>query len=400
MTEILENIEITGQDHQGRGIVRNNDKVIFVENALPGEICDIEITKNNKKYQEAKAVRFVKKIQQSVTCPYYKECGGCNILHQKYEDQLQFKEKKLKEILKKFAGIEIDLEKIIFDKEKEYRNKIVLHNLGLYQKKSHNTIKVESCLLVHPKINEIIKRLQEFSKNSNNIIEEVMIRVGNSGETLLKITGKVHKASIKEYFQDIDVLILNSQLLSNKDSITDKIFDKKFKLSADSFYQVNRFVTPKLYKLVIETLKNKNIKTVLDLYCGVGTISLLVSSYVQKVIGIEVVKSAIENANNNKTLNNIENVEFIHGKVEDHIEKIKEVDAVIVDPPRKGLDQKTINTLLKLEPQHLIYVSCDPVTLARDLNILKEKYSIDSVTPTDMFPNTYHIECACVLKLK
>lgn len=398
MENILENIEITGQDHQGRGVARINDKIIFVEGALPGDLCTIKITKDNKKYQEGEAVSFDIKNQRTPMCPYYKNCGGCNTLHQEYINQLHFKETKLKEILKKFANIDINLNPIIYDKETGYRNKITLHDLGLYQKKSHDTVKIEECLLVHPKINEIIKRLQEYSKNLEKTIKETMIRTGNKDEVILKITGEVDETNLKNYFQDIDVLVLNDKIISKKTTIQDQIFDKTFQISADSFYQVNRFLTPKLYEVVINYLKEKNIKTLLDLYCGVGTISLLVSPYVEQVTGIEVVKSAIENANKNKEINNISNTTFILGKVEDNIEKFKEIDAIIVDPPRAGLDSKTKDAILNLKPEHLIYVSCDPVTLARDLKELKETYQIESITPVDMFPNTYHVESVTILK--
>ena len=391
----IKDVLITGQDHQGRGIAKLNDKIIFIENALPKEICDIEITKETKKYYEARVNNWKIKKQAEVECPYYKQCGGCSILHQKYKDQLRFKEKKVKELLKKFAGIDIKLNPILFDSNLYYRNKITLHNLGLYQKKTRKTVKITACLLVHPKINEIIERLQTYSKTSDNIIEYTQIRVSNQNEVLLDISGKIQKRSFLKMFDDIDVLKLNGKIITEKKSITDCILDKKFKISAESFYQVNRFQTSKLYEQVIQVFRKQNI--VLDLYCGTGTISLLVAPFVKKVIGIEEVTEAIDDAIENAETNQIYNVQFIRRKVEEYIDNFQEIDAIIVDPPRAGLDVKTIQTMLKIKPQTIVYVSCDPATLARDLNILKEEYALESVTPVDMFPNTYHVECVCVL---
>ena len=399
MTE-FKDIEIIGQDHKGRGIAKIDEKVIFVDRTLPGEVCDIEITKENKKFLEAKAVSFKKNLKEEVICPYYDKCGGCDILHQKYNEQLKFKESKLKDILKKFAGIDIKLNDIVFDEQFYYRNKITLHNLGLFQRKSKTPVMIDNCMLVHPKINEIIKRLQEYSKCSNNIMDEVMIRVSNQDEVLLSVVGKITKKRFLSAFSDITVIVINNQVFTDKDYITDKIHDKVFKISSKSFYQVNRYVTEKLYDEVVEFYKNNNHSKVLDLYCGTGTISLLVAPFVDYVTGIEIVSDAVINANDNKELNKVNNVEFINGKVEDYIDKFTNIDGIIVDPPRSGLDNKTIGNILKISPKSIVYVSCDPITLARDLNILKDVYDIISVTPVDMFPNTYHVESVSILKLR
>jgi len=397
MKEILENVKVVGQDHKGRGIVKVNRMPIFVEEALKDEICTVEVIKETSKYKEGKVIE--KKISHSIKpkCPYYGICGGCHLQHQRYEEQLKFKESKVKEVLKKFAGIELPLNPIIHDQEWGYRNKVTLHNLGFYQKNSKQVVPIKKCLLVNEKINEIMERLQEHSKNSNQIMEEAVIRVTNKEEVLLNVSGKIHKKTLQKQFSDIDVLIANNTKLKKQDYVTDELLGKRFKISSDSFYQVNRFVTSKLYEQVINVFKNQKRKTVLDLYCGTGTISLLVAPYAERVIGIEVIQDAIKNANDNKVLNKIENVEFICGKVEDYIEKFEEIDATIVDPPRAGLDSKTVTAILKIKPQTVVYVSCDPVTLARDLKALKEEYEIIKITPVDMFPNTYHVECVCVL---
>ena len=399
MTE-YKDIKIIRQDHKGRGIAKVDERIIFVDNALPEEVCDIEIIKESKKFLEAKAVSFKKNLKQEVLCPYYDKCGGCNVLHQKYQEQLKFKENKLKDILKKFAGLDLKLNDIIYGEEYHYRNKITLHNLGLYQKKSKTPVIIDRCLLVHPKINEVIKRLQDYSRQSNNIMDEVMIRVSNQDEVILSVTGKINKKKFLSVFSDVTVLVINNQVFTDKDYITDKIHNKLFKISSKSFYQVNRYVTEKLYNEVINFYKNNKHSKVLDLYCGTGTISLLVAPFVDYVTGIEVISDAVNNANSNKELNKVNNVEFINGKVEDYIDKFVDIDGIIVDPPRSGLDNKTIGNILKISPKSIVYVSCDPITLARDLNILKDVYDIISVTPVDMFPNTYHVESVSILKLR
>jgi len=397
MNEIVENVKIIGQDHKGRGIAKIEDKITFIEHVLPNEICDIKMVKETKKYNEAKVIEWKKSVHEKVLCPYFENCGGCDILHQKYEEQLKFKEQKVKEILEKFAKVKIPLNPIIYEDPYFYRNKIILHNLGLYKKKSNCVIPIKKCMLVDERINQMITMLQEYSKNSNDIIEEAKIRVSSEGEILLDITGKIQAKKLHNLFEHVDVLIINKKFITEKKTIIDKIHGMQFKISSASFYQVNRFVTSKLYDKVLEIYKDTKMETVLDLYCGTGTISLLVAPFVKKVIGIEVIKEAVEDANENKKLNDIKNVEFICGKVEDYIETFENIDAIIVDPPRTGLDNKTLHTILKIKPKYITYVSCDPVTLARDINVLKEDYNILEVTPVDMFPNTYHVECVSVL---
>ena len=199
-------------------------------------------------------------------------------------------------------------------------------------------------------------------------------------------------------FNDIDVIYINNQLVSKKEYIKEKLFDKYFYVSNHSFFQVNTYMTEKLYELVINKIKNEHYKNALDLYCGTGTIGILISDYVDKVTGIEEVKDAVEDANRNKELNNVDNINFICGKVEDNIDSFKDIDLVIVDPPRSGLDNKTREQLLKINPIRIIYVSCDPATLMRDLNDLSKNYNIKEITPVDMFPRTYHCESITVLE--
>jgi len=391
-------VEITSQDHFGRGVARVDDKVVFVDGALPGEVCEIEIRKTKKKVCEAKVKEKYKTKSIDVMCPYYKECGGCDLMHQEYLEQGKFKEKEIRNLFHKFSNVDIDVLPIISGPSIHYRNKLVLHNLGLYQKQSHDVTKIEECLLVHPKINEIIKRILAYKEEFGGKFKEVMIRVSNLDEVLLSVDGSIDLEKFLSKFKDITCLVINDQVLTRRDSIYDKIGNFTFAISKNSFYQVNRFLTEALYNEVIKHFKDKKIENVLDLYCGVGTMTQLASPYVAHVTGIEIVEDAIKSANIRKKENGCKNVDFICGKVEDFIDSFSKMDAIIVDPPRSGLDKKTVETLLKIEADMVIYVSCDPVTLARDVSILKEKYEVKSVQPVDMFPNTHHVESVALLR--
>lgn len=370
-------VQIEKLDHYGRGITRINNKICFVENALPGELVKIKITKENKKYYLAEVVNIIKKSPHRITppCPYIKECGGCFLQHLSYEEELKFKQEKVKEAIEKFAKVNKDLVKeIIYDKPYNYRNKITLHEknkvIGLYQKTTKNIIPIKKCLLIDDRLNEELKNLSPLGK------EEIILKIGNKTKEIISP-------------------------LNNKKYIISYIKDKKYQVSEKSFFQVNSIITEKLYDEIKEVIKKKNSKNILDLYCGTGTIGIYISDIVDKVLGIESCKEAIIDANINKKLNNVTNCTYQQGKVEDLTRKItKEYDTAIVDPPRKGLDKKVVDKLLEITPSTIIYISCDPVTLSRDLNLLKEKYKIEYIRPYNMFPRTYHVECLCILNLQ
>jgi len=243
-----------------------------------------------------------------------------------------------------------------------------------------------------------MERLQEHSKNSNQIMEEAVIRVTNKEEVLLNVSGKIHKKTLQKQFSDIDVLIANNTKLKKQDYVTDELLGKRFKISSDSFYQVNRFVTSKLYEQVINVFKNQKRKTVLDLYCGIGTIGIYIHELVEKVLGIEIVLDAISDANYNKELNHVNNVSFLCGNVSKYIKTLTgKYDLVIIDPPSGGLAKKALEELLRIKAQTIIYISCNKLTFIRDLKLLEELYKVDSIRLFDMFPNTKHVECVCVL---
>lgn len=395
------NVKIEKLDHFGRGIANINNKICFVENALPNEIVSIEIIKETKKYYLAKVVDFTLKSPFRIVekCPYYHECGGCALEHLAYDKENEFKRRKVQELLAKFAKINPTLiNETIYSNEYNYRNKVTFHgdnnSFGYYKRDSKELIKIENCPLLDKRLNEILKLCQ----NKNSDIKELLIRINNSStETIVKATGHLNNESIIK--DKVDVLIVNDKYLTSKKKIITNIGQKNYYLSADSFFQVNKTLTEKLYDKVKEQVEKAKPNKLLDLYCGTGTIGIYVSEFAKEIIGVDYAKSNIEDANENKKLNNITNITFINDKVENVIDTFNDIDMIIVDPPRAGLDQKTINNIERLSPKQLIYVSCDPATLARDLNLLTN-YEVKEATPFNMFPRTYHVETVCTLEYK
>lgn len=364
----IENVKIENLDHLGRGIARIDNKITFIEKALTGEIVNIKIISNNKKYNEAMITKIIKKSKnrRKAPCPYYDLCGGCDLMHMSYEEELKFKRDKVINILKKYANIDINPEIISCDNEFNYRNKITLHyknnKFGFYKNKTNEVIEIDKCLIAKDKINDILNKKSLFEKNKNIILRT------NDKKVIYK----------------------------KDDSLIKQINNYKFKISLNSFFQVNDYICSKLFNLIDNYIEKD--EKVLDLYSGVSTLSIVSSKNASKVIGIESNKSASVDAIYNIELNHLNNVEAVHSKVEDIIESIKRsFDTLIIDPPRKGMDNLTINFILNNIFKKIVYVSCDPMTLARDLNILKKKYVIKDFKILDMFPNTHHVECVCVL---
>ena len=394
-------VKIEKLDNFGRGITYINNKICFVDGALEGEVVDINIVTDKKKYQEASVVDYLKVSDKRVKedCPFSKVCGGCDLNHISYSDENDFKKDKIKQLVEKYTSVSSNLVKdIVFDDRDNYRNKIVLHGdkgIGLYKKSSNSIVCIDKCILVDSKINNIIKVLNRVNKS----IREATIKVSNdSKEIMVEIKGDV--LDTYELINTVDVLIINGEYLSGKKQIINPIGNKKYYESNESFFQVNKTLTEKLYDEALDVVKEDRPDNVLDLYCGTGTIGIYVSDYCKKIIGVDYNKSNILDANKNKELNNCNNIEFICDKVENQIDKFNNIDIVIVDPPRAGLDPKTKDYLKKIGSKKIIYISCDPVTLMRDINDLSDSYSVKFIKPFNMFPRTYHVECVCVLEGK
>lgn len=392
-------------DHFGRGIITMDGKKVFVENALLEDEVTVSIVNEKKNYSVGKTdeIKKLSPLRKKSFCEYCSSCGGCDIGELIYNEQLKFKYEKVSDVVSRYLDSNIKINPIIYSNDLNYRNKITLHvdgkKIGLYKKNSNEIIEIKECFLVNAKINDLIERVSDFVKMSNSSLKEVVIKNTDLDENMLVFKGNIDKEEVLSSFRNVKSIFINDVCIKDR-FIKEKLGDNEFLLSKNSFFQVNKYNTINLYNKVLEYVKERNPKTVLDLYCGTGTIGIYVSKYASNIVGIEQVDDAIESANNNKKINNIENIDFLCGKVEDYIDNFKNIDLVITDPPRSGMSKKTMESVLKIRPKDIIYVSCDVMTLIRDLNILKEYYDILELTPVDMFPNTYHVECVCVLKLK
>ena len=394
-------VKIEKLDNFGRGITYLNNKICFVENAYPEEIVEIEIVKENKKIIEAKTIKVITKSNNRVEskCPYSNICGGCNFSNLKYEEELIYKTEKVKDLISKYTGLNNIVEDTNYINEYNYRNKIILHGknnkLGLYEENTNNIVEINECLLVNNKINEIIKILKE----ENISIEEALIKTSNDEkEVLVSIKGKIN--NIDKLKDKCTVLIINDELKTTNSSIITNIGKYKFYESEKSFFQINKDLTEKLYDEALKIVEKVKPNKLLDLYCGTGTIGIYVSEFSNEIIGIDYNKSNINDANKNKELNNLNNISFICDKVENQIDNFKDIDMIIVDPPRKGLDQKTKEYLNIIKAKHLVYISCDLITFSRDINDLLENYEVEYIKPFNMFPKTYHCESIAVLERK
>lgn len=403
-------VEIEKLDHQARGIAHINEKIVFVENALPLEKVKVRIEKENKKIMEAVVMEYITRSKDRVesSCHYYKECGGCDLLHLSYEKQLIYKENKIKEIMNRYAELDEKLIKSIVPSPNQYnyRNKITLkvkNKIGYYKKKSYEIVEIENCLLANKKINEIIKQVSKISIPSS--INELVIRSINEDEVSLTIYLQ-QKENIDNFinklnnnFNSIKIILENKTLKeTGKSNIIGRLDKYDYQMSQTAFFQVNTQQTINLYDKIKQYVKDFNTPTTLDLYCGTGSIGIYISEYASKVIGVEINSEAIENAKINAKNNKIENIEFLAGDAKTVLSQNNySADLVIVDPPRSGLDLDVVIDIIKINPKDIIYVSCDPITLARDLKLFSNKYKVIEITPFDMFPNTYHVEC--VVKL-
>ena len=393
--------KVINQNNEGLGIIKNNEKIVFVPFSLPEEIVDYEIIKENKKYDEGKLLN-IKNVcyeRQDVKCPYYFNCGGCDLMHQKYEYQLKFKVNKVINNLKHISNIEINNIDIESDNEFNYRNHITLSvssdKIGFYKNHTNEIVDIDYCFISNDKINKVLKEIREFiNKYKNNNIDRISIKTYN--EILINIeSNNFNLISEFKEFVSFDSLYVNGNYCLKKRYVTANLGKYKYNVSSKDFFQKNTKMTVKLYSYV-KSLLNKD-ENILDLYCGSGGIGIFVSDKVKSVLGIEIIEDAINNAKENALINNVNNIKFICGKVEDNLDNIKNIDTIIVDPPRVGLKRSAIDDILKINANRIIYVSCNSVTLARDLNYLKDSYKIEDIRLFDLFPNTHHVECVVLL---
>lgn len=359
-------VKIEKLDYYGRGITHIDGKVCFIPNALEDEEVEIEIVEDKKKYMIGKITKFISTSNKRIKpkCKYYDICGGCNLGHISFEDENKFKINIVNELFKYNSKYKVNIKNIIYDDEYNYRNKLTLHSdgkrLGLYNSKSHDIVEVDKCLLVSNLINDKISSLDKTINQT--------IRVDNLEKEIS----------------------INDKLITN-------IGNKKYYLSKDSFFQINKTLTERLYNYIKEYCEEMNPKKILDLFCGIGSIGIYIDNGKYDITGVDYSESNIQDAKKNSKLNN-SNITYICDRVENVIDKFNDCDLVIVDPPRSGLHKKVIENLIRINSKYIIYVSCNPQTLVRDLNLLNDSYDLKDINLFNMFPRTYHCESVTILK--
>lgn len=432
-------VDITGTGSSGEGVGKVNGFTIFIKGAIEGEKVKAKIIKKTKSYAIGRLEEIVLESAERVTpvCSIYKKCGGCNMQHISYKKQLDIKRKKVEDSLKrigKLDNIEVN-ETLGMENPYRYRNKVILPigreneeiKIGFYEPRSHNIIDMDICHIQHEiadKLSFIIRKWIKENNISLNNLRNMMIRYGfKTKEAMLVLVTQEEKIKgidklikivneslpeVKSIVQNINnkntnvVLGKKCKTLWGKDTIEDYIDNLKFTISPLSFFQVNPAQTEILYNKALEYANLTSNEIVFDAYCGTGTISLFLAEKAKKVYGVEIIEEAIKNAIENAKINGIENTEFFVGEAEKVIPSLinKEVnpDVVVIDPPRKGCDAKLLSAIGEAKPKRIVYVSCDPATLARDVKILCDLgYGIDKVQPVDMFPMTSHVECVVLM---
>ncbi len=390
-------VDIIDLDHKGNGIARVDNKVVFIPKCIPSDIALIEIVKSHKKYDEGRVLELIEASGDRIDtiCPYYNICGGCNISSLNYNKQLEYKKNKIINIFKRYLNLDINPNIIGSDKRYEYRNKITFqcdNNVCGLVSIDNKLINVNECLLVSERVNNLYKKI---CSEDISLVKKIIIKECDNG-LILNIIGNINIDNFKELC--LSIYMNDECVYMNGDGYI-SIGDIKYRVSKDSFFQVNSSNISNLYDVVLKYGEFKNTDNVIDLYCGVGSISLYVSRYVNSVLGIEIIEDAIRDARENAKLNNIGNASFICGDVSSLVDDNVSGNIIIVDPPRVGLDSHTIEVLNNINVEKLIYVSCDPMTLVRDLGKL-DKYIVKDITLVDMFPNTHHVESVVLLNKK
>jgi len=390
-------LEIVDYGYDGEGVAKKDGKVFFVPKTIVGEKVVAGVIKENSKFCHCKVLNLVEETQEReiAPCPYFDKCGGCNFQHISYEKELEIKKSRL---LKEFAKIsEIKDVEIVSGKNMyEYRNKIrfkVLNKrLGFYEEKTNNFLEIKKCMLVCEKMNSMIEKINLFLSKSKNIFDEVVLH-NIGGEILVDFLSKEKISDMKD-FDSFEHVFVNH----NGKAVENEEFGLKYFFVGDMFRQINDDVACQLYEEVQRIAKGKNI---INAFSGAGVLSGVLAKKANKVFGIELNKSATQSAEKLKQANGISNLTNICGYVEKEIGKIKEkIDCVVLDPPRAGCDKKVLEYILTNKIPLIIYVSCNPATLVRDVALLKDKFEIESIKAFDMFPRTANIETLAVLRLK
>ena len=387
-------VKIDKLSHDLRGITKIDNKITFIPKTLPEEVVNIRITKQKKKFNEGCLTTIIEESKDRVKyiCPYYDICGGCDTGHILYSKSIMYKKDMVVDIFKRYCDMNVNMD-IVYDDDNiyNYRNKITLRvNDGKLALVGESLVNIDYCYLVNDNINKVIGILNGICLDG---IDEVIIR--GTDEIMVIIKGNIDNDKLIQILKDnVSSIFINGVKVFGNDYVMINVGNYRYAVYPDSFFQVNTKMISRLYDKVLE-FAGKGDK-LLDLYCGAGTIGIYLANNFNSVRGIEQNESAIKGANLNKGINDIKNISFSCEKASD-INEIVE-DVVVVDPPRSGLDSTTIKRILDSRIERLIYVSCNPITLARDINILKDKYNLVGMSLFDMFPNTSHAECVCLLE--
>ena len=389
-------VEIVKFDYFGRGIGKINDKIVFVNRALPKEIVNVSLIKEKKHFSEGIINNLVKKSDDRIEaiCPFYHQCGGCDFLHTTYNVEKKFKIAKAKELLGR-------CDNFYETKEMNYRNKVTLHvkngKIGYYKEKTNDLVKINYCYLLDNNINKVINDLNKINLQDYDI--KTIVIKANQGKILVNIDGAVDEKFVNCIYY-VDTIISKNKIIKGNGYLEETIKNKRFKITSEAFFQVNKEGLENIYQVISKNIQDKKINNALDLYSGTGLWGILISEYVKSVTCIEINTEACLNAKDNLLNNNIKNVKIINGDVSKYIDSFCNIDLVITDPPRSGLNIKTVNYLKKFKAKYFIYISCDMQTLKRDLDLLKDVYEIQTIELVDMFKRTYHCETVVILERK
>ena len=442
-------VDIIDNGFQGEGIAKIDGFTIFIPNAIKGEKIKILIVKVLASHAFGKIIEIIKQSdhREESDCTTYKRCGGCSLRHIKYNETLKIKQNAVQSLVNKTLENKLKVEETLgMDKPYHYRNKaqypIGLNKegkpvIGVFANRTHEIIPIETCYIQNKQSEEIAKYIFNFlvnhkikvydEKSGKGLVRHIVTKIGiktNEVMCIIVINGNelpyedilvnelTHKfENIKSIIKNINtkntnVILGNENInLYGNGYIKDILGDFIFKISPMSFYQVNPVQAEKLYNIGVELADINKNDIVFDLYCGIGTISLFMSKFAKEVYGVEIVDEAIVAAKENACINNVTNTKFIAGDVEkvlDDLVNVKKIipDIIMLDPPRRGLDNTSIENIRKVSPKKVIYISCNPATLVRDLSKLEDKYNVKSIKPVDMFPFTSSVECCAVLELK
>ncbi len=400
-------LQLTAMAHGGEALGRHEGKVIFVPYALPGEEVVVEIVQDKGRYARARLLEVVQPSSDRVEprCPHFGVCGGCQWQHVAYEAQLRFKEEVLREQLERIGGISKPPVKPSLEAHDPwfYRNNVQFHlneegRLGFLTLRGWEVVPIEVCYIIHPFIDEVFRALDLAFPQ----LKRLSIRVGTrTGQKLLILEMEedvIPAVEVDEPLSCVEFLSDGTLLTLAGDSyIFEEVVGRRFRISAASFFQVNTEQLERLIEVVRRYLAPQGHELLLDAYCGVGTFGLSLAGEVGQVIGVEENESAVADARFNAQGEG--NVEYIEGRVEDILPEVVKVDLAILDPPRQGCRREVITHLASLAPAKIIYVSCDPATLARDIRPLKESgYHLVEAQLVDIFPQTYHIEAVALLE--